>query len=180
MKAILSALFVLFTFSLFSQGSLNQFDNNGKKHGAWVVFLDKNWHLAKDSMSAVYFRYNYFNHGNSCHPMGPGGLNKDKLEIKTSTSVKKGNAVMLDGVYKWYNSKGVLKFEHVLKDGWYVSYKEYYSNGQVESFFDYTQHYTERDKTQEHSYSITTYNKKGKQTFNGWASENQGGKGVDN
>jgi hypothetical protein len=177
MKAILSLVFVLFTLSLSSQETTNQLEN-GKKQGKWIVWLDKDWKLAKDSISAVYFRYNYYNHGESCNPMGPWG---GKLEAKANSSVKKGNAVLLDGDYKWYNSKGQLVCEHVLKNGWYVSFKEYFpSSGQLQTFFDYTQHYTEHDKTQEHSYSITTYNKKGKQTFNGWASENQGGKGVDN
>jgi hypothetical protein len=172
MKNLFSIICILFSVSVFSQGQMNQRDANGKKHGVWIVWLDKDWHLAKDSMSAVYFRYNYFNHGANIYAMGPWG---GKLESKSNSAIKKGNALMLDGEYKWYNSKGQLVCEHVLKNGWYVSFKEYFpASGQLQTFFDYTQ----RDKEDQNTYLITTYNKKGVQTYKGFAYG--GGKGVDN
>jgi hypothetical protein len=177
MKVILFFVMLCLGSITYSQNEfLNQFDSNGKKHGKWIVWLDKNWKLAKDSMSADYFRYNYFNHGNSCNPMGPWGGKGNRLEGQANP-VKKGNAVMLSGEYKWYNSKGELISEHVLKDGWYVSFKEYFpSTGKLQTFFDYTQH----DRGQNYIYSIETYNKKSELKYKGWAYEEYGGKGVDN
>jgi hypothetical protein len=173
MKAILSLVFVLFTLSLFSQETINQFDANGKKHGKWIVWLDKDWHLAKDSMSAVYFRYNYFINGRSMYPMGPMG---GKFEANPNSKVKKGNALLLDGEYKWFYKNGNVRFVNVLKDGWYISYKEYRSDGTLESFFDYTEH----DRGQQYSWSMSIYDKKGHLKSKGWAYEEYSGKGVDN
>ena len=175
MKTVLFFVMLCFTVMVYSQNEpLNQSDANGKKHGTWIVWLDKDWKLAKDSMSAVYFRYNYFIHGESMYAMGPWG---GKLEAKPGSMVKKGNAMLLDGEYNWYNSKGKLVCTHVLKDGWYLSFKEYYpSRGKLQTSFDYTEH----DRDQRYSYSIKTYNKKGELKFTGWAYEEQGGKGVDN
>lgn len=175
MRIILFFALLYICGAAFSQtGSWNQYDANGKKHGKWIVWLDKNWHLAKDSANAVYFRYNYFNHGANVYAMGPWG---GRLEARSNSSVKKGNAVILDGEYKWYNSKGQLVCEHVLKEGWYVSFKEYYpSTGKLQTFFDYTEH----DKGQQYSYSMSTYNRKGELKYKGWAYEENGGKGVDN
>jgi hypothetical protein len=178
MRIILLFTLLIGFSNLSAQEPVNQYDSNGKKHGTWIVWLDKDWKLAKDSMSAVYFRYNYFDHGKSVYGMGPWG---GKLEAKTNSLVKKGNALMLDGEYSWYNAKGKLVCTHVLKNGWYVSFKEYYSNGQLQTFFDYAKKY----KGQEYSYYFCSYNKKGELTFEGWefADENgfrMGSKGVDN
>jgi len=169
---------LLFTLSVFSQEPINQRDAAGKKHGVWIVWLDTDWKLAKDSTSAAYYRYNYFNHGANIYAMGPWGGKNTKMEGIPNSVVKKGNAKRLDGVYKWYNSKGQLVSEHVLKDGWYVSFKEYFpATGQLQTFFDYTKH----DGGDEHSYLMTIYNKKGEKTLSNYAYTNDGGgKGVDN
>ncbi len=158
---------------------LNQLDANGKKDGKWIVWLDKDWKLAKDSMSATYFRYNYFDHGHNIYAMGPWG---GALESVQNTTVKKGNALLLDGTYKWYNSKGKLVCEHILKDGWYVSFKEYYPlTGKLQTFFDYTK----RLNGQQFTYHFCTYNKKGELSSEGWEAKDAKGnylpsRGVDN
>src|SRR5688572_25962798 len=123
MKTKLLLVSVLFAFALSAQEKLNQLDANGKKDGKWIVWLDTDWKLAKDSMSAAYFRYNYFDHGASVYGMGPWGGKNTKMTGTPTSVVKKGNAKMLDGEYKWYNSKGELRSTHVLKNGWYVSFK---------------------------------------------------------
>lgn len=178
MKKVILLTFILFSFSLFSQEGINQLDANGKKHGKWIVWLDTDWKLAKDSMSAAYYRYNYFNHGANIYAMGPWGGKNTKLEGVPNSVVKKGNAKQLDGTYKWFNSKGQLVSEHILKDGWYVSFKEYFpASGQLQTFFDYTQH----DAGDQYSYLMTMYNSKGELQLKNFAlSTDGGGKGVDN
>jgi hypothetical protein len=59
---------------------LNQLDDRGKKHGKWIVYLDNNWDKVSDSTKAVFYRYNYFDHGVSLYPMGPCGKKGWKLE----------------------------------------------------------------------------------------------------
>lgn len=164
---------ILLSFSLFSQEQINQRDADGKKHGKWIVWLDKDWKLAKDSMSAVYYRYNYFINGRSMYPMGPMD---GKSEAKSNSNLKKGNALLLDGEYTWFHKNGKARFVNVLKDGWFVSYKEYRSDGTIEKFFDYTDH----DQEQKYSWSMYIYNKKGELKEKFWTYEEQGGKGVDN
>jgi len=173
MKKALLFICILCTLSVFSQEGVNQLDANGKKHGTWIVWLDKDWKLAKDSMSAVHYRYNYFINGRSMYPMGPMG---GKCETKSNSTIKKGNALLLDGEYKWFHKNGKVKFINVLKDGWYVSYKEYRSDGTLETVFDYTEH----DRGQKYSWAMYLYDKKGALKEKLWAYEEQGGKGVDN
>ncbi len=171
-KVFLIACF-LFSLSVFSQEGVNQRDANGKKHGTWIVWLDKDWKLAKDSMSAIYYRYNYFINGKSMYPMGPEAT---KVEANPNSHVKKGNALRLDGEYKWFDKNGKLRRVHVLKDGWYVSYKEYRSDGTLETVFDYTEH----DRGQQYNWNIYSYDKKGNLKGRYSTNESDGGKGVDN
>ena len=180
-KILCFAVMCVYGMTYSQSEPLNQLDSDGKKHGTWIVWLDKDWKLAKDSMSAVYFRYNYFDHGHSVYAMGSWGGKGNKLEVNTEIDSKKGNANMLDGIYKWYNSKGQLRSEHILKNGNYVSFREYYSDGQIQSYFDYTKHCD----TQEHSWYIYTYNKKGEKTSQVCVSADKNGKwlpsrGIDN
>lgn len=173
MKKIYLLTCFFLTYSLFCQETLNQRDANGKKNGTWIVWLDKDWKLANDSMSAVYYRYNYFINGRSMYPMGPEGV---KMESNSNSTFKKGNALKLDGEYKWFDMNGKLRRIHVLKDGWYVSYKEFRADETMESFFDYTEH----DRRQQYSWTIYSYDKKGNLKGKYSALEDQGGKGVDN
>ena len=102
MKTQFKLTIILFVLNLFIFGQtekLNQRDSNGKKDGVWIVWLDSDWKLAKDSMSAVYYRYNYFNHGANIYCMGPWGRKNNKLEGTPNSETKKGNAKLLDGEY---------------------------------------------------------------------------------
>src|SRR5437762_858049 len=87
-----------------------------------------------------FYSITYFNHGANIYAMGPWGGKNTKLEGLPNSTVKKGNAKLLDGEYKWYNGKGGLRSVHVLKNGWYVSFKEYYPDGTLQTDFDYTKH----------------------------------------
>ncbi|HWY10212.1 MAG TPA: hypothetical protein VN026_02750 [Bacteroidia bacterium] len=161
MKKIIAFLFFCFlTVFCYSQTEkLNQFDDKGKKDGKWIVWLDKDWKLAADSMTAVYFRYNYWDHGANLYPMGRCGGSGYKLEtISENSKVKRGNAKLLDGEYKWVNEKGHMRSNHILKEGVYVFCKEYYSNGNLETHFDYTM----KCEGQPHSSYTHCYDKNGK------------------
>ncbi len=109
----------------------NQFDSNGKKNGRWTIYLNNNWKEISDSSKASFYRYNYFDHGANIYPMGPCGKKGYKLETPN-------NSKLLDGEYKWFDEKGNLNSVHVLKNGEYVSCKEYFPSGQLSQHFDYT------------------------------------------
>lgn len=156
-KLTLSFLLLAITFFYSQSEPLNQLDAKGKKNGKWIVWLDKDWKKASDSTTAVYFRYNYFDHGANLYPMGPCGGGGYTLQVVKGGSVKKGNAVLLDGEYNWVNQKGKIRSTHNLQNGMYVSCKEFYSNGQLQTHFDYTK----KCEGQPHSSYTHLYDKKG-------------------
>jgi len=87
--------------------------------------------------------------------MGQCGGHNWKLKGKTNDDL---TISLLDGEYTWTTKKGILSSIHVFDKGEYVSCKEYYKNGQVHQFFDYTKKW----EGQEHSWHVSIYDKKGK------------------
>ena len=149
---------------------LNQVDSNGKKDGKWILYFDAKGDKVKDSTTAVYWRYTYYDHGVHIYPMG-GFIGKNGKIEEPTDSKQTGKIKRLDGEYKCYEN-GKLKFIHTFKDGEYISYKEFYPSGQLLSFFDYTKHY----EGQPHSWYIYTYDKNGKVTYEGWTKKDENGK----
>jgi len=45
-------------------------DSNGKKDGKWILYFDAKGDKVKDSTTAVYWRYTYYDHGVHIYPMG--------------------------------------------------------------------------------------------------------------
>lgn len=150
MKTLFSILCSLLILSSYSQDKINQLDADGKRDGKWVLYLDKDWAKVKDSASASFFRYTFYDHGIHIHPMGRCGGKNFKLE-------KPNENKLLDGEYKWYNAKGQLSSVHVFKNGEYVSCKEYFPTGELNQYFDYTK----KCAGQEHSWTVFVYDKKG-------------------
>lgn len=159
MKPKIPFLFIFLGLTLFSfaqQVQLNQRDSAGKKDGKWIVYLDDVWKEVKDSSDAKYYRYTYYDHGENLYPMGTCGRKKWKLEAPADSAGKKEKIKLLDGEYKWYDTKGQLSSAHSLNKGEYVFTKEYYPSGKLMQHFDYTIKW----KDQPHTWHIAIYNKK--------------------
>lgn len=163
---IYTLLLFCFTLTAFSQNNLlNQEDSLGKKHGKWLVYWDANWKEVKDSSKSVYHRYTVYDHGENIYPMGSCGAKSWKLESDNKAASK-----LLDGTYKWYNSKGQLSSEHVFMNGEYLDCKEYASDGKLSQHFAYSKIY----KGQANTYGIYQYNKSNTKYYimckgpNGW------------
>lgn len=154
---LISTIFLGLTIAYGQTEPLNKLDSNGKKDGKWIAYLDKNWKHIDDSTNAVYYRYTFYSHGTNLNPMGPCGGKGWKLESTNSNNNQTGKIKLLDGEYKWYDDKGKLRFTHILKNGEYVSYKEYFPSGQLSQEFDYTKLW----EGQPHSWYIAIYDKKG-------------------
>ncbi|MBA3705029.1 MAG: hypothetical protein H0W84_03760 [Bacteroidetes bacterium] len=138
-KFILTLLLLTFTSFPFSQTeTLNQLDSTGKKHGKWIVYLDTNWKKVDDSTKASMMRYTFFDHGINVYPMGPCGLKNYRLESVYGNYDSNAKIKLLDGEFKWFDGKGKLSSVHILKNGEYVSCKEYYPTGELKQHFDYT------------------------------------------
>ena len=170
MKKILLLSLTLFLslLSISQTEKLNQLDDKGKKHGKWIIYLDKNWNKLKDSSEALYHRYNYYDHGVSLYPMGPCGKKGWKLESKP---VHGSASKFLDGGYKWYDGNGKLFSEHILKNGIYVSCKEYFPTGELYQHFDYTK----KCKGDIHGWGAFVYDKNGKLLMTSWMCRDENG-----
>ena len=154
LKIFFTQLMLILCSATFSQTEkLNQLDSAGKKNGKWCVYLDAKWNKV-DSAKAVFFRYTWYDSGINIQPMGLGDF---KMESTTDSSKQIGKIKLLDGEYKWFDKKGNLKFVHVLKKGEYISYKEFFSSGQLKTFFNYKEHC----EGQPHSWCIFIYDKHG-------------------
>lgn len=140
--------------------TLNQFDADGKKHGQWVLYLDEYGNKTNDSIEATYYRYTHYDHGIHTQPMGGFIPKTGKIEAP-SNQVKNNKPILLDGEYKCLDKKGRILYCHVFHNGNYVSYKEYYTTGELHKHFDYTTHCTE----QEHSWYMYIYSKDGKEEY---------------
>jgi hypothetical protein len=159
MKTTLLALLVCIGFgtSFAQTSSLNKFDSANQKDGRWLVYLDANGAKVKDSTTAVYKRYTWFDHGVNTLPMGDFITKGGKIET-TGAPAEKGKIVLLSGEYKCYDKDGKLTGIHKFDNGNYISFTEYYPSGTMLSFFDYTKHCD----GQEHSWHIATYEETGK------------------
>jgi antitoxin component YwqK of YwqJK toxin-antitoxin module len=144
-------IFILCLLNLgVATAQINQTDAEGKKNGKWIVYLDKDWGVAKDTSLSAYRRFTYYDHGTNIYPMGKCGGKNFKLESSNLGS-------LLDGEYKWYDGKGKLSSVHVFKNGKYVSCKEYYPNGKLRQHFDYTK----KCEGQDLGWTVYVYDKKG-------------------
>ena len=173
-RVTMKTIFIISTFVLgltvaYGQTEpLNQLTSDGKKDGKWILYLDSKGDKVKDSTTAVYWRYTYYDHGIHIYPMG--GFTGKKGEIGSPDNKQAGKIKMLDGEYKCYEN-GKLKFIHTFKEGEYISYKEYFSSGQLCTYFDYTKHFD----GQPHSWYMYTYDKTGKATYEGWVKKDEQG-----
>jgi antitoxin component YwqK of YwqJK toxin-antitoxin module len=152
MRNIFFLAFALYHISVAAQPALNQSDPAGKKHGKWIVYLDKEWKAIEDSVRAIHHRYTYFDHGVNIYPMGRCGGKGFKLVTDSASPGK-----VVDGTYKWYDAKGRLSSVHTFKNGEYVSCKEYFTSGGLSQHFDYTK----KCEGQEHGWTVFIYDKKG-------------------
>ena len=160
MKIIFSLLFILsfgFNKSTYGQDTLNRFDKEGKKDGKWIIYLNSNWEKTTDTAEAVYCRYTYFDHGVNIYPMGPCGGKNWKLETSLYNNKQTGKIKLLDGEYKWFDPKGRISSIHVLKNGEYISCKEFYSSGKLKQYFDYTKNW----KGEPHTWYVSVYDEDG-------------------
>jgi hypothetical protein len=161
MKALLLIFMIFFSLiPVYCQTEkINQFDNQNKKNGKWIVYLDQKWNKV-DSSKAIYYRYTWYDHGINIHPMGAGGGKNSTMQTTVDTSKQTGKAKMLDGEYKWYEN-GKLKYTHIFKNGEYISYTEYNNSGKISTFFDYAK----GCEAQPHSWTIFVYDKDGNVTL---------------
>lgn len=173
---IISALFFL-VFTGYSQINYNQVDTNGKKQGAWIVYLDSQW-AETDSSNATYYFYTHYENDVNTIPIGKSGKKGWVLTPKLSS---KSKPIELSGEYKWTDQKGVVRSIHKFENGEYISLKEFDKTGALLQFFDYGNQFEDEPN----SYYVTVIKKEKETKFvmrngsNGWMLYNDPGVGSD-
>ncbi|WP_298903135.1 toxin-antitoxin system YwqK family antitoxin [uncultured Psychroserpens sp.] len=115
MKTYISVLFLVFTTSLFAQ-IINQYDNNGKRHGVWKKYFDKTKELRYEGQ---------FNHGKEVGLFKFYTLNKGKSVL---SATKEFNDANNTSVVKFMSSKGKLISEGQMDGKLYIGQWTFYHN----------------------------------------------------
>ena len=175
MKKILPLLlFFCLSVLCYSQTQkLNQLDSLGKKNGVWIEYLNVKWKVLKDSSRAVYWGYNYYDHGDNTFRIAFGGMHRlhHKLEV-VSNNNQKSRIKMLDGEYKWYDRRGRIVSVDSFANGDHVFAKYYawemfgsaylfgYNKKRTGKLLEYDD-YRKKYKDEPFTYYIERFDKKG-------------------
>ncbi|MEW6469872.1 MAG: hypothetical protein AB1458_13170 [Bacteroidota bacterium] len=158
------------------QTGINQFDQNDKKHGKWLEYLDAKWKVLNDSSHAVYCAYNYYEHGQNTFRISFGKEYRlrDKLEITNNDNRAIGKLKLLHGEYKWFDKKGrIVSIDH-FENGEHIWSKMYFwergqgywgfykrMTGKLGAYYDFTKMY----QNQPNTYYMEVYDKSGNITY---------------
>lgn len=133
-KQLILALFMVFSSAhLVAQSdTLNQVDSDGKKTGWWLTYLDKNFEVLQDSSGATHCMYNYYWRNKFLYRFGEGyGSKKHPVLFPENDSLRKGNFILLNGVYKTMHENGNVRSVLSASNGILIDFKTYYPNGQI-------------------------------------------------
>lgn len=137
---ILTLLIMLITGYSFGQSdTLNQRDEDGKKTGWWITYLDDNLKVLKDSAGATHCMYNYYLKNIFLHRFGEGyGSKKYPIIFPNNDTLKLDDYTLLNGVYKTKHKNGQVRSVVTASNGVLMHFKMYYPNGQLRFEIDYT------------------------------------------
>lgn len=134
-------LIILFLFSLKSiaqSDTLNRTNANGEPYGWWIVYVDDNLEVVKDSADATHYHYTLYSGKFNHYNMGAIGTKKTPVIFPTSDTLESNGLKLLNGEYKSNFKSGKLRFVLTVENGIFVDYKEYYENGNLNTHFKYT------------------------------------------
>ncbi|MEK6614644.1 MAG: hypothetical protein AABZ32_00805 [Bacteroidota bacterium] len=158
------------------QTAINQLDQNGKKDGKWLEYLDAKWKVLKDSSHAIYCAYNYYDHGENTFHVSYGKEYRIHKKLETTNSDNKsiGKLKLLDGEYKWLDKKGRTVSVDYFKNGEHIWVKWYFwerlggylgfhkkMTGKLWGYYDFTKTY----KNQPNTYYMEVYDKNGNTSY---------------
>lgn len=129
---------------------VNQFDDGGKRHGSWKIYLNSNWEEVNDTAHAAFVRDAHYEHGVDLTATG----DRKGLHIEKNSDDKNG-AELLNGEYKWLSKKNELKYVDVFENGKYVSHTKYV-NGKKAQFADHKVQW----RNEPHTFRITLFPRK--------------------
>lgn len=130
---ILPLLVVFNSVHTFSQAdTLNRLDSDGKKTGWWIVYLDEDLQILKDSNKATHCMYNYYTRDIYHYRWGISlGSRKCPVHFPENESLKLRNYTLLHGKYITKYENGNIRSELLFSNGYMTGYKRYYETGEL-------------------------------------------------
>ena len=133
MRGILTILVLI---SLIARGqNINQFDENGKKHGSWSAYVDSSL-CSVDSVNSIFHGFSEFVHGKNIFQFN---CSKWKKNLRVNHSKNTSQGKILNGVVEFYNEKNAIVEIHKYKNGHASFYKTY--NYSSEDSYYWTESY---------------------------------------
>jgi len=113
--------------SVYSQiklDTLNKYNDNRKKHGYWLTYLDTNLNACRDLKKAAYYGFDYYENGQLINPIQQF---KNRIAKKVAFDKKPqiGNPTILDGKYVFYDKLGNVEYVEVFNNGTTVTKTAY-------------------------------------------------------
>lgn len=96
--------------------SLNHRDSKGKKDGYWTVYLNEKLDPVDSISQASYIGYELYVNGDDVFSYHLHRWSFSYMSYETPPP-KKGNPEILNGTFKWYDNKGLLRNEEIYKNG---------------------------------------------------------------
>jgi len=123
---LLLTLFLSTLASVSLNDTLNKYNDKGKKHGYWIIYLDKSINET-DRSNSYYFGLQLYDNGQKLFSFIK--LKEIKLKVVSDNeSSEKGHPVILNGDFKWYRHDSELVYHHRYENGRPVFYKRYQRN----------------------------------------------------
>ena len=133
-----SLVCVIFLFSLAVKShsqldTLNQTNEDDKKMGWWVVYLDEDFKITDDSTEAIRCMYNYYFEDIFLYRFGEGyGSRRFPIQFPEDDTVTFRNCKLLNGSYSTYFKNGNLRSVLRASKGYLIDFKRYQRNGQLD------------------------------------------------
>ena len=163
-KFYFSLLLIISSGTIFAQvasDTLNKYNGKGQKEGYWLVYFTDTLVVTSEKSEAFYYGLIYYDNGYSIDGFFCSKASNYRKHVsrfvKPEELMKKGNPVVLNGIFEYYDGKGNLTSRETYKDGIPLLFENYYYDKNTRftgrDFFDCSKKY----KNQLSSWYYETY-----------------------
>ena len=121
----ITILLASFNFLVGQTDTLNKLTPSGKKNGYWKVYLNNTADPVDSIEKAFFYGIELYDNGVPVFKYNKHGWSNYKLKFDGPTPIK-GTPELLNGTFKWYNSKGFLQIAETYKNGQPVYIRSYH------------------------------------------------------
>lgn len=117
MKFIITLLLISFSTLLVGQDTLNQLNSKGKKTGYWKVLLNDKVDPVDSLKDAYFYGIELWDNGVDVFKFHKHGSWASEKMVFSGKFPQKGNPVLIDGTFKWFDDKALITSEEIYKNG---------------------------------------------------------------